>query len=419
MNIRAVKWFGLSLLITMVIVITQGGFAQTTITFQTSLMGSKEEARNQLIKDFEKACPDIKVEHRGYHDIYKNHEKLLTSIVGGNPPDLVSNHDYFVVTYAYYNALEPLDMYFELSNLNPKDIFYKVLLESVTFNGKLQGAPLFSTADALFYNADLFEEVGFTTPPTTWKELLNYAQRLTIREDGKLVRAGLELPYERGSTRARVFLTLLWSNGGKLFSADMSRALFNSEAGIEALQFYADLFNKYKVCEIGWGAEVKHGQEPFLVGKSAMEYAGAFEIVFINKYAPELNFRTALFPGKEKQTGPVVSFPIFMPKDAKHKSAAWKFIKFAISKDENIKFAKLCARLPSTKEAGADPYFKENLSTFVKGLEVATTTPPTPGWKEIEDIIHEAMDEALYERKPAKQVLDNAVRKVNEVLAQY
>lgn len=422
MNSKVKKWSGLSLLTTMmIVVIAQMGFAQTTIVFQTSLMGSKEEARNELIKDFEKAHPNIKIEHRGYHDIYKNHEKLLTSMVGGNPPDLVSNHDHFVPTYAYYNGLEPLDMYFELAGLDSKEIFYQVLLDACTYNGKLYGAPLFSTADALLYNRDIFKEEGLdpAKPPKNWDDLLDYAQRLTIRKDGKLIRAGVELPYGKEETRNRVFLTLLWSNGGKLFNEDLSRATFNTEEGIEALQFYVDLFNKYKVCEIGWGAEVKHGQEPFLIGKSAMEYAGAFELVFINNYAPELNFKPAVFPGRKKQTGPVVSFPIFMPKGTKHKAVAWKFIKFAISKEANTKFAKLCARLPSTKEAGTDSYFKENLPVFIKALEMGTLPPPTPGWKEITDLIQNAMDEALYGIQTSEQALDEAARKANEVLAQY
>jgi len=422
MNSKVKKWSGcLFLQLMMIVIIAQVGFAQTTIVFSTSLVGSKEEAKNELIKDFEKAHPNIKVEHRGYYDISKLHEKLLTSMIGGNPPDLVSNHDHFVPTYAYYNSLEPLDMYFELANLDPKKIFYQVLLEASTFNGKLYGAPLFSTADALLYNRDIFKEVGLdpAKPPKNWDDLLDYAQRLTIRKDGKLIRAGVGVPDGISEGRNRLFLTLLWSNGGKLFNEDMSRATFNAEEGVEALQFYVDLFNKYKVCDIGWGAEVKHGQEPFLIGKLAMEYAGAYELVFINNYAPELNFKPAVFPGRKKQTGPIVSFPIFMPKGTKHKAAAWKFIKFAISREANAKFAKLCARLPSTKEAGADPYFKENLPVFMKALEIATVIPPTPGWKEITDVIQNAMDEALYGIQTSEQALDEAAQKVNEILAQY
>src|SRR5207245_2555651 len=51
----------------------------STITFWTSLMGSKEAARTQLTKDFEAANSGLKIQHEGFFDIMQNNEKVLTA----------------------------------------------------------------------------------------------------------------------------------------------------------------------------------------------------------------------------------------------------------------------------------------------------------------------------------------------------
>ena len=63
--------------------------------------------------------------------------------------------------------------------------YYAYTVAEMTFQGKIWGIPSGVDDRVLYWNKDAFEAAGLDpdTPPTTWDELLMYAELLTIKDD--------------------------------------------------------------------------------------------------------------------------------------------------------------------------------------------------------------------------------------------
>ena len=386
-----------------------------------SLMGSKEAARIELIENFHKAYPDITVKDLGYFDIHQLNQKMLTAVVTGIPPEIGSNHYYFVPRYAANDALEALDSYFERDGINPEDIFFPFAVDINRYDGKLYGVPLFNSTRVLVYNKDLFKEAGLDPerPPQTWTELVEYAKKLTKWDGNVLDVAGFQVPVGK-EMGVNFFCQLLWQKGGEIFNEDNTKVVFNSPEGVEALQFYADLFLKHKVSTFDFGAGTQGGQEPFPRGKAAMRMGGSFDLVYLAQEAPDLDYGTALLPRPEdgEFISLVDSFSIFMMTDAKNKEDAWTFLKYCSSKEAQLAFAKTSFRLPANIEAAQDPYFQEDprMRVFAEALANGRALPVTPEWSEIEDILYAEIEAAINGVKTPQEALDTAAQKINSTV---
>jgi len=412
------RFLSIMLIAVLIVVPSTAAFAGE-IELWHSLMGSKEAARLELIENFQKAYPDINVKDLGYFDIHQLNQKVLTAVVTGIPPELASNHYYFVPRYAANDALQPLDSYFARDGIDPEEVFYSFSLDINRYDGKLYGIPLFNSTRVLAYNKDLFQEAGLDPerPPETWTELVEYGKKLTKWNGDVLDTAGFEVPLGK-EMGVNFFCQLLWQKGGDIFNADNTQVVFNSREGVEALQFYADLFLKHKVSKYGFGASTQGGQEPFPRGKAGMRMGGSFDLVYLSKEAPHINYGTALLPRPEdgEFVSLVDSFSVFMMDKAKNKEDAWTFLKYCSSKEAQLAFAKTSFRLPSHLEAAQDPYFQEDprLKVFAEALANGRSLPVIPEWSEIEDILYAEIEAAVNGVKTPAEALDTAAQKINQ-----
>ena len=132
---------------------------------------------------------------------------------------------------------------------------------AITSEGfEIYGLPLQANALTMSYRKDLFdnvdEQAAFKakynrdlTVPATWDEFVEVATFFT-RPDQRLY--GTTLMAGNGDWATDDFKTLLagWGGDGYMVSDDFSLA-FNTQAGIDALTFYADLINKHQVTPPG------------------------------------------------------------------------------------------------------------------------------------------------------------------------
>ncbi|MGB3509971.1 MAG: extracellular solute-binding protein [Microcoleaceae cyanobacterium] len=156
--------------------------------------------------------------------------------------------EYDLFTYAstwgarYRNFLEPLDRWISADDLEVSR-YPQVYRDQTTYDGKLYGLPLRGHPLILFYRKDIFEQLNLK-PPKTWAELEKVAKIITQQTD----LFGIA-PYYRGERNGQnliLWLTYLWSNGGKLFDRNW-QPIFNNEQGIKATQRYVDLLLKHHV----------------------------------------------------------------------------------------------------------------------------------------------------------------------------
>ena len=414
------KRLGLSV----VLLLSVLSFAQaqsTTIELWDSLCGSKEAARTDMLDTWSEQHPEIIVEQLSICDIYENNQKVITTLAGGNPPELVSNHYYFIPQYADLGALEPLNACLEEAGMNPAETFLPTTYELNVFDGQLYGLPLFNTSRVLMYNKDLFEAAGLDpeAPPTTWEELASMAETLTQRaDDGTLEVSGFWARDETVSPEItkNLFYQLLWSLGGEIMNEDKTEVVYNSEAGVRALELYRDLIES-GVYDIGFGAGTTGGEGPFFRDQAAMLMAGPFDLVFVDEFRPDMNFGVAVLPAPEDGTPtPLIdSFALFQMAGAENKDAACEFVKYAATPEAQTQFALLSRRLPAHVGAVQAPAFQDDpvLSVFTEALNQGRALPIIPEWAEMEAALMPEIQLVLTGEKDAQEALDDAAEKVN------
>ncbi len=70
-------------------------------------------------------------------------------------------------------------------------------MENSQTGGKTWGIPFQRSTIVLYWNKELFKEAGLdpNQPPANWKEMLEYAQKLTKRDaSGKVTQWGVQIP---------------------------------------------------------------------------------------------------------------------------------------------------------------------------------------------------------------------------------
>lgn len=130
---------------------------------QDWFLGEGMDGSNFVAK-FEEANPDVKLnlEVVSWNDVYTVVDTRVTS---GQAPDIL-NIDVFA-NYANDGLLIPAEDYVPEELLED---FFPAFIEQSVIDGTVWAVPDLASARAMYYNVDMFEEVGIE-PPTTWAEL--------------------------------------------------------------------------------------------------------------------------------------------------------------------------------------------------------------------------------------------------------
>jgi len=226
---------------------TQEG-GKTVIRVGTGDSGEGLNPHQEIIAAFEKANPDIIVQLEAVsgNDYYT---RLLTQIASGDAPDIMQIGDDAVPMFVSKGAFLPLDDY--ITGNYPLDL--SVYMPGVMDPGKYQGKTYFLPKDfstlSVYYNKKIFDQYGVDYPQDgwTWEDFLSTAQKLTIDEnkDGTPEVWGVQLT----ANWTTGFEYWVAASGGKLISDDGKTytGYMDSPETVAAVQFFSDLYNKYKV----------------------------------------------------------------------------------------------------------------------------------------------------------------------------
>lgn len=219
----------------------------TVIRAGTGDGGDGLTPHQQIIQNFEDQNPNILVQLEAVsgRDYYA---RLLTQLAAKAAPDIMQIGDDAVPSFVEKGAFIPLDECIKQNNFDPS-IYLPGLLDPGKINGKQYLLPKDYSPLGVYYNKKLFDAAGLPYPKEgwTWDDLLATAQKLTKDENGDGVPEvwGIQLP----ATWTTGFEYWIGAAGGKLISDDGKKFIgyMDSPEVIRAVQFYADLYNKYKV----------------------------------------------------------------------------------------------------------------------------------------------------------------------------
>ena len=288
----------------------------------------------RLLEEFKQKEPGIAVEYVAVPQEYE--VKLTAGMAAGEGPDwynLTSSYNY---TFTAKGFAAPVDYNaWGVGNQSEFEKMYvKGTLEGFKYQGKLFGAPSEVSNYAPFFNKVHFKEAGYDPEkdfPKTWEDMPAFAEKLTKRDAGKLVRRGFDFTYMtqqgRWTSPAYTFTGMAYQLGGDLFSADGKESQLNADPFVEALQYQSDWINKLKL-----GSPALLGSnQAFAQGENSMSMIGFWAFASLKTQYAEVYNNAGVFPfpqyAKAKRKGGALLYGYAWMVNAKSKDpvkeAAW------------------------------------------------------------------------------------------------
>lgn len=239
-----------------------------------------------IIQAFEAQHPLIRIQPLRLHPLGYT-QAVAGLIESGHGPDLVVHMNGMLPDLAPQTHLLDLG---ELMAQRPQlaaDL-YPLVTRLFQVEGRQYGLPFVFSPIVLGYDRQAFREAGLSLPDPswTWPDLLDAAQRLTVRVPGEARGDGVERVERYGlyvQVAVNRWLALVLAAGGGLATADGRRSRLGTRASVEALRFAVDLVHRHGVS--GHSPEV-HGEALFVLRRAAM--------VLISHYGADLHqFGTA------------------------------------------------------------------------------------------------------------------------------
>lgn len=308
--------------------------AKIILRVGTGDSGEGLNPHQEIIARFEEANPDILVQLEAVsgRDYYT---RLLTQIAAGDAPDIMQIGDDAVPMFVGKGSFLALDGFIDGSYSLDTDIYLPGVLEPGQWEGQQWLLPKDFSPLAVYYNKKVFDEYGvaYPEPGWTWDDMLETAKALTkdTDGDGKTDVWGIQLT----ANWTTGFEYWVAAAGGSLISEDGTQFVgyMDSPETIEAVQFFADLYNVHKVAPPPadfslWAG----GNAEFDNGKAAMRIFGRWPLGGY-KDNPNIDLGMVGVPAGAEQANVLFwgGFGIFA--GTKHPEAAWRFLSFYVGEE--------------------------------------------------------------------------------------
>ncbi|CAN1512069.1 UgpB ABC-type sugar transport system, periplasmic component [Paracoccaceae bacterium] len=334
-----------------------------------------------------------------------------------------SNHTSFAPQYG--------DIYIDLNGVIAPEViadFVPLAISQSTVNDRLVQLPRHSDVSNLFYQKSLYEDeankTGFKekygydlAPPETWNQVKDQAIFFSNPPDFY----GFQFVGKDEAVNGR-FYEMLVANGGAMFDENWNPT-FNSAAGVEALQFFVDLYEakavpvgvpNYTWDDTGLG---------FASGSIALNLDWGGWSTFFNdpansKVAGNVGLVRAPMGSGGKRTGWSGSHSFSITEGCDNKEAAASFLTFLTSYDNQMVEARK-GLLPTRTQVWVDAiaefegagnaFSAEVMKTFQTSMAEDAFTPPLiPEWIEVSNVMWPKLQAAIVGDMTAQEALDAA-----------
>ena len=416
-----------------VVVLPTASWAKTEIQFWHAMTAVLGERVNEMAAKFNAAQNEyeVKAVHKGSYPETLN--AAIAAYRAKQPPHIVQVFEVGTQTMLSSGAVYPV---YQLMKDNGITIDWNDLIAPVktyySTGGNLYSMAFNSSTPILYYNKDLFKKAGLPDKaPATWEEIEASAKKLQA--------VGVKCP-SSSAWPSWVLVESMHALHDQPF-ADQANGFdglattlkINGPFGVKMLDLLA------RGAKEGWftyngrlnkaEAVMNAGECGIFMTSSAFigNLARASEGKFTWGTGPLP--RLAGFPQGNSIIGGATLWTLKGAKAAEYKGVA-QFFKFLASTDNQAWWAGVTGYLPLTNAAvkamESSGHFQKNPNqrTAITQMQSGKTTPNSQGirlgnFNSIRDAIEEQMENVLSGKKTAKQGLDDAVAKSNDILKEF
>lgn len=324
---------------------------KTTVVFWHGMVGVQQATLQKLTKEFEKQNPKItvKLENQGsYNDLQAKINSTLQS--PNNLPTITQAYPGWLWNAAQNKMLVDLTPYINNKNIGwgsakASDIRAE-LLDGAKIKGTQYGIPFNKSIETLTYNKDMFKKYGIKKVPTTMAELKKDSETIYKKSNHQVVGAGFDS------------LSNYYTLGMKDDGIDFTNKIdFTGTTSKKVINYYADgVKNGY--FRVAGSEHYLSG--PFANQKVAMFIGTSAGEGFVKQgVGNKFTYDVAARPGKyTMQQG--TDIYMFKHASADQKAAAFKYMKFLVSKQSQLKWANATGYIPVNNGVINSKAYKDN-----------------------------------------------------------
>jgi ABC-type glycerol-3-phosphate transport system substrate-binding protein len=351
-------------------------------------------------------------------------QKFNVAVSSGQGPDVATLDMTWIPTLASNDVLVDLKALSGgvLNGAPITDQYSQGPIEAMTYGDGYVTMMNDFDAYALYYRADLFEQKGIPVPKT-WDELRSAAKKLAEDSNGD----GTPDKYLY-AVRPNTFhfSQFLFQNGGQLLNPEGTKATFNSDAGVGALDYQVGLIQDGS--GLYW-SDADGDLPPALVdGRVAMFSDGPYYMGLLKSGVPDQSgkWKIAIAPYSKQPGSYLGGTGLSIPAGSAHQQAAWLFIQYFLRPEQQVLVYTVTGAAPATTAAlespeltQPDPYFggEAPFTVFLDTMATATHFPYVAAWSQVDTIISENLDAALLGKTDSRAALDEAAVAADAELA--
>ena len=297
----------LSLLLMIVFSVSLSGCLkerETPYTVSLEMWGvfDDTDAYRDIIGPYLRMNPHVKTIEYRKMDVDTYEKDLIDALAAGNGPDIFMIRNVWLPAFA--NKLAPADPAF-VSEREYRDAFVDVAADDFFSDGKAYAVPLSVDSLALYYNRDIMNAAGVSSPPKTWQEMLSDIRPLTrIDEYGTIIQSALAMGTAYNVNRSTDLLSLIFLQFAvSANSFGQNKADFQNQAAADSMTFYTQ-FARSSGAYYTWNPRSDYSIDAFYAGKAAMMLNYSWQVETIKQKNAKLNFGIAPLPQFEN-TAPV------------------------------------------------------------------------------------------------------------------
>ncbi len=318
-------------------------------------------AFERVIADYKALYPGVTVNYKQFS--FEDYERnLIDALAAGSGPDILMIYNAWLPKHK--DKLKPAPdkimgedgQFFSLKNY--QDQFVEVAFADLVSEKKIYGFPLYIDTLGLFYNRDLFNNAGITSPPKTWEEFNQNVQQLTRFDKNRDIEiAGAAMGTTENINRSSdILMALMLQSGVQMTNqvntgATFSRPVNGEPVGERSLAYYTS-FADPKSVAYTWNNNMNYSIDAFIEGKAAMMFNYSHQIPVIRSKAARLNFAVAPMPQPDPNNAR--NYANYWAAAVSDKSlnyeSAWKFLRYLTSKDGSINYLNVTIRPAARKD---------------------------------------------------------------------
>lgn len=281
-------------------------------------------------------------------------DALLSAVVAGRGPNIVlSVGADQPVNYALRNAVEDLSQFDDLEEVLKS--YTASSYEQYRLGDSIYAIPETQTFNVMFYRKDVLEELGLEVPQT-WQELIEMLP--TIQGNnmsigipsaaGSSTNAASSTAVASNAADLSMYFSMLFQNGGDLYSEAGTYTTVDEEAGVAAIEDYSEYFTDYGIpVFFDFVSRFRSGEMP--IGIAAYS---VYNTLMVS--APEIRglWDFTLIPGTEvtdasgntyiDRSDFITGSATMMIKteDETLRNASWEFMKWWAQADTQVRFGR-------------------------------------------------------------------------------